>query len=341
MGLFSRRFGNLVWAAVAAGGCAGAQPKVGVVEIFGVRKTGVEKVRKAVGVQAGETLPRSRVEVEERLEGVSGVLRARVEAACCEQGAAILYVGIQERGSAAPEFLPEPERDLTLPEAVIEAYRNLTEALARAGQGGDTAEDLTRGYALADNPAVRAEQERMLALAEVHGEALREALRSSQYADQRAVAAYALQYTADKAAANGDLQRALRDADETVRRNAARSLEALAVLARTSPGPELKVSGTWLVELLTSLVWSDRVGAARALLVLTESPDSHLTANIKERAWAALLETARWQHLAHALPAFLLLGRVAGWKDEATQAAWSAGEREKALLQIEKSVRRR
>jgi hypothetical protein len=133
----------------------------------------------------------------------------------------------------------------------------------------------------------------------------------------------------------------LRDPDEGVRRNAARSLEALAVLFRTTPASGMKVDGVWLVELLNSLVWSDRVGAARTLLVLTETPVPHITANIKERALASLAETAAWKHLPHALPAFLLLGRVAGWSDAETQQAWSAGQREQAIERMRKALRPR
>ena len=45
----------------------------------------------------------------------------------------------------------------------------------------------------------------------------------------------------------------------------------------------------------------------------------------------ALIEMARWKTLAHALPAYILVGRVAGWSEDQMQAAWSRGDREAAI----------
>jgi hypothetical protein len=328
-------------AACLIGSWLHAQPKVGLVEVFGAHRTGRGKIEAAAGAKAGGPLPRSRVEAEENIEAIGGIVQARVEAVCCERGEAILYIGVQERGSAVPEFLPEPAEDLSLPDAALEAYREYTQALERAGRGGETEDSLAEGHALSAGPAVRAAQERMLALGEERAGELRQVLRRSQDSEQRAIAAFAIQYLRDKGAVAEDLQKALRDAGEGVRRNAMRSLEALAVLARRDPASGVKVSGVWLVELLNSLVWSDRVGAARTLLVLTETPGPHLTANIKERALVSLAETAAWKHLPHALPAFLLLGRVAGWTDNQTQQAWSSGEREQAIERMRRALRPR
>jgi len=48
-------------------------------------------------------------------------------------------------------------------------------------------------------------------------------------------------------------------------------------------------------------------------------------------AGPALTEMARWKHLPHALPAFILLGRMAGRSESEIQAAWAKGEREIVL----------
>jgi hypothetical protein len=42
---------------------------------------------------------------------------------------------------------------------------------------------------------------------------------------------------------------------------------------------------------------------------------------------------ARWKTLAHALPPYLLLGRVAGLPEDQVQAAWSRGDREWVITQ--------
>jgi hypothetical protein len=49
-----------------------------------------------------------------------------------------------------------------------------------------------------------------------------------------------------------------------------------------------------------------------------------------------LVEMARWKTLAHALPAFILVGRVAGFTDEQIQDAWSRGDREKIIAAAKK-----
>jgi hypothetical protein len=41
-----------------------------------------------------------------------------------------------------------------------------------------------------------------------------------------------------------------------------------------------------------------------------------------------LVEMARWKSDGHAKPAFVILGRIAGYSDDAANAAWVRGERE-------------
>ncbi len=40
---------------------------------------------------------------------------------------------------------------------------------------------------------------------------------------------------------------------------------------------------------------------------------------------------ARWKTLAHALPAFVLTGRVAGISEQQIQDAWTRGDRESVI----------
>jgi hypothetical protein len=40
---------------------------------------------------------------------------------------------------------------------------------------------------------------------------------------------------------------------------------------------------------------------------------------------------SRWKALAHALPAFVLLARVAGLSEQQIQDAWTRGDREKVI----------
>ena len=46
------------------------------------------------------------------------------------------------------------------------------------------------------------------------------------------------------------------------------------------------------------------------------------------RALAPLIEMAGWKSAGHALPAFFILGRIAGYSDEAAYDLWNRGARD-------------
>jgi hypothetical protein len=123
----------------------------------------------------------------------------------------------------------------------------------------------------------------------------------------------------------------LHDSNDIVRSNAMRSLKAVAVGAKLHPEQNIVISPVWFVELLNSIVWSDRRNASLALVDLTESRDPDTLALIHDRALYAVVEMARWQNLEHALPAFILTGRVAGFSEDQIRAAWISGDRESVI----------
>jgi hypothetical protein len=327
---------------VMAGMLAAGQPRVGVVEVYGARRIPVERIRKVLGVAPGDLLPKSKGEAEERIEAIDGVVRAQLEAWCCEQGKAVLYVGVEERGAAHFELRPAPaDETVTLPEEVMEAYGDFAAALARATAEGDLEEDLTRGHSLMQNVACRVAQQRLEALAELHERLLLRVATEAADPEVRAIAAYAAGYARDKQAAAEALQAALRDPEPAVRRNAVRALKAIAYLALTKGGAELRVQPTWLVEMLNSVVLSDRLEAVQALSMYLERGDEGAAAQIRERALDSVLEMARWQHMPHALPAWWLLGKLAGLPEEEMERAWRQGERQRVLARIEKQMKGR
>lgn len=310
---------------------AGQVPRIGVVEVYGLRKISAEKLRKVLGVWEGDPLPASKAAVEERLEALPEVTRARLEAICCVDDRVILYVGIEERGSPHFEFRYPPRGNLRLPEVIVETYRDFIRALEDAARRGETREDLSQGYALSADPATRALQERFRDLAPANLAVLREVLRKSMYDDERAIAAYVIGYAPRARGVVEDLQYAMQDADAGVRANAMRALAAVAVLARNDPELGLRVEPTWFIEMLNSIVWSDRYRAASALVNLTEDRNPRTLAHIRERALASLIEMARWKTLSHALPAFLLMGRIAGMGETEIYRAWERGDREAVI----------
>jgi hypothetical protein len=151
------------------------------------------------------------------------------------------------------------------------------------------------------------------------------------------MAAYVLQYAPRGERTNtqvvNDLQFALQDVDDTVRANAIRALTAMYVGAKLHPEQGVVIRPTWFVELLNSLAWSDRHNASVASVEMTEKHNEDTLQLIRERALASVLEMARWHDLSHALPAFILAGRLAGLEEDQIREAWVGPDREQVLKQ--------
>jgi hypothetical protein len=310
-------------------------PTIGTIDFYGLRKLQEKNIRKVIGFAEGSPLPRSKGDVEIQIEEIKGIVHARLEAACCDANRqAILYIGVEEVGAPHFSYRVPPETDLHLPEEVASAYRRFLKAVSQAGQAGTAQEDLSRGHSLMADPEVRAVQMEFTELAEAHLPALQKVLRESADNDQRAIAAYVIGYAKVKARVVNDLQFALQDPDDTVRNNALRSLAAFAVLATTDPKSEVRMQPTWFVEMLHSLVWSDRNNAIVTLVTLTESRSPIVLDLLRERALPELIEMAAWKHLPHALPAYIVLGRVLGYPEQELQDLWS---QEKRSVVIEKA----
>jgi hypothetical protein len=305
---------------VVSGLALAQAPRVGLVELYGVRKVSGERIRNAIGVAEGDPLPASKTEIEERLQKVPGVVLARVEAVCCAGDQAVLYVGIEEREAPHVEFRPPPHGNVSLPEAVAVTYHDFVAYFGPVARSGDPS-----------GPAAESYRESFEHLATEHLDGLHQVLRESDDAEQRAIAAYVLGRAPVLPAVVDDLQYAMRDDDQTVRANAMRALQAMAPIAARDPDLEVRVELTWFIELLNSLVWDDRYQAAAALAKLTESRDPGTLDHLRERALPALVEMARWKTPAHARPAFVLVGRLAGLSEKDIEAAWTRGDREPVI----------
>jgi hypothetical protein len=298
-----------------------------------LRKLSAEKVLGALGVKAGDPLPPSKGDVEDRLEELPGVVLARVQAVCCDGERAMLFVGIEEKGAPHFALRSDPAGDAVLPQPLFDLYRRFMEAVEVAGRRGSMAEDLTHGHSLMADPDARARQLEFIDYAARNLANLRDVLRNGSEAEQRAIAAGVIGYAPRKAEVVDDLQYAMQDPDEAVRANAMRSLTAIAVLAALQPGLEIKVSPTWFVELLQSVFLSDRLKASEALVTLTEHGEVPVLDLLRERALPPLAEMARWKSLRYALPAYVLLGRVAGLPEPEIHARWEKGDRESVIAQ--------
>ncbi|MGH9672897.1 MAG: HEAT repeat domain-containing protein [Bryobacteraceae bacterium] len=311
-------------------------PRVGIIDFYGVRTLSEARLRQALAIREGDPLPKSKGDTESAIELVPGVVHARLQAACCEDGKAVLYVGIEEKGALHYTYRLPPTGEVRLPEPIHEAYARFLTAAGAAARTGETGEDLTSGHSLMHNAACREIQQEFVTLAAAHQSKLREVLRTSEDEEHRAIAAYVLGYAKRKREVVDDLQYALQDPDDTVRNNAMRALGAITVLSLKGGEEDLKVEPTWLVEMLNSLVWADRHAAAVTLVTTTESRNAGVLALLRERSLAALVEMARWKHLPHSLPSFILLGRLGGLAEKEIQDAWSRLDRDGVIRKAER-----
>ena len=293
---------------------AAQPPHVHDIDFYGLHKITPSRVLRATKLHAGDPLPGSRGDLQDRVSEIPGVVAARVEAVCCEGPDVELFIGVEERGAPHVAFRSEPAGDAALPEDVTAAYRDFVSGAKRAGRN-DT----------------RAFQKQFADFAETHPDELRQVLRTAAEPEQRAAAAAILGYAPRKQSVVEDLEYALQDPDDSVRANALEALRALAALSVQQPALGLRVSPTWPIELLNSVVLSDRVQATDLLITLTDHADRAALDQIRARALPAIVEMARWEALRYALPPFLLVGRVAGLSDAETQRRWSSGEREPVI----------
>ena len=311
-------------------------PHIGDINFYGLHKVTAEKILSATGLKPGGSLPGSRGDLEDAVEKFSDVVQARVEAVCCQSNTAALFIGIEERGAPHAAFRSEPAGEAALPPSLLDAYQQFLTAVTRAAARGNTTEDLTSGHSVLDDADASALQPQFVTFAGEHFNTLHEVLHNGSDADQRAVAAAVMGYAPPSQDVVDNLEYALDDPEVAVRANAIRSLKAITVFASknagaTEPSASLKISPTWFVELLHSVELSDRMESAKALLLLTDHGGQMALDLIRERALPDLAEMARWKTLRYSLPPFLLLGRVAGLPDAATQQAWEKGDRESVI----------
>jgi hypothetical protein len=310
--------------------------RIQVVDFYGLRRVTPADAKAAMALKEGDTIslagdarPPAIDASERRLKQLPGVANAHLSLVCCEAGGGIVYVSVEEQGAPAFHFRSEPKGAERLAAEVVKAGEEFIQALTAAVQRGDSAEELWNGQSVMRDPAARSVQMRFISWAR-EPETFRNVLRNSSDASHRALAAHILGHAADPGAVIPDLVDAIADSSEEVRNNAMRALAVIARAQSGSPRP-VRVPPEPFVAMLDSPVWSDRNKASLALVELTASLDRGLLLYLRREALVPLTEMARWKSEGHALPAFMILGRIAGRKEDEIQAAWSQGQREQLI----------
>lgn len=310
---------------------AGAQRAIaiGVVDFYGLHHLSQGDVQRALGIAAGDTVVAdSLAPALRRLRAIPGVTDAALAPVCCEpDGRWALFVGIEERGAPRLALDPAPQGAVRLPDDVVQLGRAFDDSLMAAVRRGEAAEHDSGGHAFFDAPALTAIQHRFLAVAAASLPMLVDVLHHSSDAEHRALAAELLGYAPDVSQVIPDLVAAMHDPDSDVRNNAMRALAVIAGYAQQHPELGIRVPTRPFIEMLESVVWTDRNKASFALWQLTASRDSSLLAGLRARALPALLDMARWQSVGHAYAGYMILGRIEGVSDDALQRDWQRGDR--------------
>ena len=164
-------------------------------------------------------------------------------------------------------------------------------------------------------------------------------LHESADAQHRALAAEVIAYAANKRDVVADLVYGMRDPDSTVRNNSMRALGIIASFAQQFPKQRIKVPDGPFIEMLDSIVWTDRNKSSGALLQLTERRNPAILSKLRERALPSLIEMSRWKSPGHALGPFFLLGRVGNISEDEIRKAWASGNRESLIETVLKRVK--
>src|SRR5262245_59906991 len=88
---------------------------IGIIDFYGLHAISADRARAALTFKAGVAIsiegderPARFAASEARLAKLPGVARARIELVCCDNGSAIAYVGIEERGAKVFSFRAAP-----------------------------------------------------------------------------------------------------------------------------------------------------------------------------------------------------------------------------------------
>ena len=318
----------------------GQTKAIGVIDFYGLNKITGSQARAALTLKEGDSLnyPASSTQAvrdsEQALRRLPGVVNARVNVVCCDKNQLMLYVGIEEKGRPALKFRPAPTGPARLPDTVMALKAQFEKALFTSVSNGHTGEDDSQGYALSVDPAMRAVQDRFIEIAKQDYPMLRKVLRTSAAAGHRALSAMIMAYAPDKARTATDLVYAVDDPDPEVRNNAIRALGIMQAFADAHPDHGIVIPAGLFVDLLNSMVWTDRNKALFALSSMTEKRDKKLLAMLRDRALKSLVEMARWKIPGYAGGAIVILGRIGGMTDKALHDAYDEGELDRIIQSV-------
>lgn len=291
---------------------------IGSIDFFGLRNVSEAAIRKHLPFKEGDPL----MDKQQRPDGATiaqavGVAQITLAYICCTPNNKVMvYVGVAERPVRQVRTPPIFTGTARLSEDMIRADEEFGTQVRAAISRGQASEDHSQGHALSeDYPPLRAIQQKFLDYASDHAVLASEVLATSSDAQHRAVAAVILGYAPDKRAAATALAHGVSDPSEGVRNNSTRALGVIAEYAVAHPELGIRIDPTPFVDLLNSVVWTDRNKGLMVLAQLTAGREPRLMKFVGKRARPALIEMCRWKNPGHSFQACLVLRRVEGLPD--------------------------
>ena len=294
--------------------------KIGTIDIYGNRNISADTIRQRSQITEGDSISHTKLmngSIENSIRQIPGITNAKTALICCDKnGNYHLFIGVAENDSNMLYYRETPTLRIKLPEKYTNAYAQFSVRLSDAIQKGESEEKWDQGHALIRYLPARKIQEKYMVWADENFADLRKVLRSSAYESERATATQIIAYHFDKSEAVPELIYAVADESDEVRNNAIKALTIIARYASEHPEKKINISYTPFVRLINSIVWSDRNKGLSVLLQLTRSRNPGLLNKLKEASLPALKEMAVWKSEAHAMPAFVILARIAGIPEE-------------------------
>jgi hypothetical protein len=290
--------------------------RIGTIDVYGNRKIPSDTILRHAQISAGDSISQKMLlnrSIERSIRAIKGIRLVKTALVCCDKnGNYHLFIGVAETDTSILAHRKAPTLRIKLPQKYSNAYAHFSERLSDAVQAGQAGDDWNQGHSLIHYAPGRKIQEKYRTWADEDFQVLSKVLRSSAYAAQRATAAQIIAYHFDKNRVVPELMYALIDESDEVRNTATRALAVIAYYAAKHPEKKIKVPYTPFIRLINSVVWSDRNKGLSVLKQLTLTRNAEALSNMKELSLPALKEMAVWKSEVHAMPAYIILARIAG-----------------------------
>ncbi|HTE30506.1 MAG TPA: HEAT repeat domain-containing protein [Chryseolinea sp.] len=300
-------------------------PQVGIVDFYGARSIKAD-VRKCLPFKENDTIKflltypdtTGYAKLKQTVVGCllshPEIKQAKMEFVCCVDEKWMVFIGVSAKPLTVKKNLKT--RDIHLAAEVTRTYDSMGVLLLTAIQSGAAGEDDSQGHALSNYAPLRKLEERFISYSAKHVDLLRDVLKFSVHPHERAVAASAIAYYHDKSAIANDLSDAAGDESEDVRNNAIRALGIIIDYLQQKPNQNIAISPDPFIALMNSIAWTDRNKSIIVLRALSSKRDPKLLLKLKNEALEPLIDMASWRSEGHAMAGYVVLGRIAGWKEE-------------------------